>query len=93
MPAQLADENDPVQGPMHADCGDAAFLVEPTEPERIFEATRRLLGEAELAEDLVAKGRARAREFTWRECAKSTLLAYQAAQDQGDDEPKMGGLF
>jgi len=62
-------------------CGDAAFLVEPTDSERIFEATRRLIDEPELAEEHVLRGRRRARQFTWKQCAKDTLLAYQAARD------------
>jgi len=62
-------------------CGDAAFLVEPTDTERIFEATRRLLSEPDLAESFSVVGRQRARKFTWAECAKSTLLAYRAAQE------------
>ncbi|MCP3914611.1 MAG: glycosyltransferase family 4 protein [bacterium] len=74
-------------------CGDAAFLVEPTDVERIFEATRRLLAEPELAEAFRAKGSARAREYTWRDCARDTLLAYQSAEKSDAAEPKMGGLF
>jgi len=64
--------------------GDAAFLVEPTESERIFEATRRLLTEPALAEDLMLRGKQKAREHTWREAARHTLLAYQKAGE--DDE-------
>ena len=56
-------------------CGDAAWYVEPTDPERIFEAARRLLREPELAADLVQKGHAHARKFTWRETARQTLIA------------------
>lgn len=74
-------------------CGDAALLVEPTDPERIFEATRRLLAEADLRASFIERGNARAREFTWRECAKSTLLAYQATTKPEASEPKMQGLF
>jgi glycosyltransferase involved in cell wall biosynthesis len=74
-------------------CGEAAFLVEPTESERIFEATRRILDEPDLAEQFVLRGRRRAREFTWRDCARSTLLAYQAARDTAGEDPKMQGLF
>jgi len=59
--------------------GDAAFLVEPTESERIFEASRRLLTEPDLAREFAEKGKKRAREFTWRECARRTLLAYREA--------------
>ena len=64
-------------------CGEAAFLVEPTDSERIFEATRRLLTEPDLAEELALRGKRRAREFTWRECARRTLLGYQAATQGG----------
>ncbi|MFT4540512.1 MAG: glycosyltransferase involved in cell wall biosynthesis [Planctomycetota bacterium] len=60
-------------------CGEAALLVEPTDIERIFEASRRLLTESSLAEEYMLRGKRRAREFTWRECARTTLLAYQAA--------------
>jgi glycosyltransferase involved in cell wall biosynthesis len=72
-------------------CGDAAFLVEPTDPERIFEATRRLLTEPDLAEEYVLRGKRRAREYTWEGCARDTLLAYQAASMGDAAVPKMGG--
>ena len=64
--------------------GDAAFLVEPTESERIFEATRRVLTEPALAEDLQLRGKQKAREHTWREAARHTLLAYQKAGEAAD---------
>jgi len=69
--------------------GDAAFLVEPTDSERIFEAARRLLVEHDLAEDFSVRGKARAREFTWRECARRTLIAYQASLDPKRAEPSL----
>ena len=69
--------------------GDAAWLVEPTDEERIFEAARRLLTEPELAEELSLRGKRRAREFTWRECARRTLLAYQAATRPDAGPPKL----
>ena len=72
-------------------CGDAAFLVEPTDAERIFEATRRLIVEDELREEQVMRGNRRAREYTWRGCARDTLLAYQAASKGAEGE--MQGLF
>ena len=58
-------------------CEDAALLVEPTDPEEIFEATRRLLVEPELAEELRRLGRQRAGELTWKECARRTWSAYR----------------
>jgi glycosyltransferase involved in cell wall biosynthesis len=66
--------------------GDAAWLVEPTDEERIFEACRRLLAERELADELRTRARKQARKHTWRECAKHTLLAYQKALDP-DESP------
>lgn len=74
-------------------CGNAAFLVEPTDEERIFEASRRLLTEPDLAQEYTTLGLQRSRQFSWRDCAKDTLLAYQAALDMGDEEPSMQRLF
>jgi glycosyltransferase involved in cell wall biosynthesis len=67
-------------------CGDAAWYVEPTDPERIFEAARRLLAEPHLRAEFVAKGRVQARKFTWRETARSTLIAYQKATEPLPDD-------
>ncbi len=67
-------------------CGDAAWYVEPSDPERIFEAARRMLTERDLRAAFVAKGLARARQFTWRETARQTLLAYQKATEPIADE-------
>ena len=75
-------------------CGDAAFLVEPTDPERIFDALRRLIVEPDLREEQISRGKRRAREFTWRACAKETLRAYQGAStDSSGEAPKLTGLF
>jgi len=70
-------------------CGDAAWLVEPTDVERIAEALRRVLVERDLADDLRRRGRARAREFTWRKCAKDTVLAWRNALRDAGEEPKL----
>jgi glycosyltransferase involved in cell wall biosynthesis len=70
-------------------CGDAAFLVEPTDPERIFEAMRRVLTEPDIASELRTRGKVQARRFTWRECAKRTLLAYRNATEAPDKAPEL----
>jgi glycosyltransferase involved in cell wall biosynthesis len=71
-------------------CGDAAFYVEPTDVERVFEGARRVLAEPELRNELVAKGHARARRFTWKQTAKHTLLAYKnATEPEAEDAPKL----
>ncbi len=67
-------------------CADAAFLVEPTDVERIFEGARRLLAEPELRAEHVERGLARARKFTWRQTAKHTLSAYRRATEDEDEE-------
>ncbi len=74
-------------------CGDAAFLVEPTESERIFEAVRLVLTEPDIAQELRARGKVQARKFTWRECAKHTLLAYRKALEPDAPEPKLRHVF
>ncbi|MCB9913878.1 MAG: glycosyltransferase family 4 protein [Planctomycetes bacterium] len=71
-------------------CADAAWLVEPTDVDQIFEAARSVLTDRDLAEDLVLRGKRRARELTWKACAKATLLAYQAATEADPaEEPKL----
>lgn len=70
-------------------CGDAAWLVEPTDVERIFEGLRRVLTEPEIAADLRKRGRERARTFTWRRCAKDTVLAWRNALRDAGEAPKL----
>ncbi len=75
-------------------CGDAAWFVEPSDVERIFEGTRRLLAEPELRRDLELRGRQQARKFTWKETAKNTLIAYRLAtepeaKDAAERGPKL----
>ena len=71
-------------------CGDAAWFVEPTDVERIFEGARRLLAEPELRRDHELRGRQQARKFTWRETARHTLIAYKnATEPEEEDGPVM----
>jgi glycosyltransferase involved in cell wall biosynthesis len=70
-------------------CGEAALLVEPTDSERIFEAARTVLREPELTADLRRRGAERARQFTWRKCAKETVLAWRNALREGESEPRL----
>lgn len=67
--------------------GEAAVLVEPSEPDAIFEGCREVLARPEITEDLVLRGLQRSRGFTWRETARATLGAYRAAlepEETGD---------
>ncbi|HUY34848.1 MAG TPA: glycosyltransferase family 1 protein [Pirellulales bacterium] len=59
--------------------GDAAWYVDPRSPDEIAAGLQRLLEDGSLAQRLAAAGRARAALFPWKNCARQTLAAYQAA--------------
>jgi glycosyltransferase involved in cell wall biosynthesis len=55
-------------------CGDAAvYFDHPEDPADIAAGLERLLGDPALRRELVARGRERAREFTWERAAEQTL--------------------
>lgn len=56
--------------------GDAALLVDPVDQAALAEALRRILTDAALREELIAKGRQRVSRFTWEACARETLDLY-----------------
>ncbi len=56
--------------------GDAALLFDPRSEAAIAAAIERLLGDPALAGSLRAKGRERARTFTWERTARLTLDSY-----------------
>lgn len=56
--------------------GDAAVLFDPLSVEGIAAALRRVLADPG---DLVARGRARAAEFSWARAAEGTVAAYRRA--------------
>lgn len=47
---------------------DAGIYVDPDQPEAVIEAILRLLSEPSLRNDLIARGRQRARAYTWSAC-------------------------
>jgi glycosyltransferase involved in cell wall biosynthesis len=51
----------------------AAVLVEPESVESIAYGIRRALEDGALRAELIAAGRVRSQDFTWRRCAKETL--------------------
>jgi glycosyltransferase involved in cell wall biosynthesis len=53
--------------------GNAALLFDPHSPEELGEAILGVVGDPALRNDLVARGLARAKEFTWERCARQTL--------------------
>jgi len=64
--------------PLAGLAGDAALLVDPEDEEEMAEALRRLACDAALRAELGARGRERARRYTWERCAEATLQAYGA---------------
>ena len=59
--------------------GDAALLFDPYADDEIARALRRLLEDRAFADELVARGRRRWRDFSWEATARSTLDTYRRA--------------
>jgi glycosyltransferase involved in cell wall biosynthesis len=56
--------------------GDAAVLVDPYQVEDIAQGLERVLGDAALRADLVARGRARVQQFSWERSARAIHAHY-----------------
>ena len=61
--------------------GDAAVLVDPTDPGSIAAGMDELFSDADLRAMLAAKGLARVAGFTWERCAKATAAALHEAAE------------
>jgi alpha-1,3-rhamnosyl/mannosyltransferase len=59
--------------------GDAGLLVDPYDTSAIADAMERVLGDETLAMDLTARGKARARSFTWERTGRELKAALVAA--------------
>jgi glycosyltransferase involved in cell wall biosynthesis len=57
--------------------GGAALLVDPYDVASIADGIRRAVTDETLRQDLIARGRARAREFSWARAAADTLGVYR----------------
>jgi glycosyltransferase involved in cell wall biosynthesis len=58
--------------------GDAPLYFHPESVEEMSDVMERLLADAALREALVARGLARARQFSWEACARTTLAALKS---------------
>jgi glycosyltransferase involved in cell wall biosynthesis len=61
--------------------GDAAVLVDPTDPASLAEGLDELLGDEDLRNVLRAAGTARVSTFTWEKSARETVAALHGALD------------
>ena len=57
--------------------GDAALLVDPTDPASIASSLSLAISEEKTRTDLIEKGKQRARQFTWRKTAELTEAFYR----------------
>ncbi len=57
--------------------GDAALLVDPDDGAGLVTALRRVLDDEALRTELIGRGAARARHFSWQETARGTLAVLQ----------------
>jgi glycosyltransferase involved in cell wall biosynthesis len=64
------------RGAMAEVAGDAALLVDPEDREQIVRALERLTDDPALRHDLVRRGEARWRQWSWESTVKATVAAY-----------------
>ena len=57
--------------------GDAALSVDPFDIDAIAAAIKKLVNDSTLRKELSVKGQRRAKEFSWRETARQTLVVYK----------------
>jgi len=60
--------------------GDAALHVDANDASALADAMLRVARDAELRASLGARGASRARAFTWKKCAETTLEAFRSAR-------------
>jgi glycosyltransferase involved in cell wall biosynthesis len=59
--------------------GEAALFFDPLDLESVVATLSRILGEPQLAADLVERGHSRCRQMTWERTARATLASYRRA--------------
>lgn len=58
--------------------GDAAILIDPNDYMQLAEAILTVISDSQLRQDLINKGKARAKLFSWERTARDTLKAYRS---------------
>jgi glycosyltransferase involved in cell wall biosynthesis len=57
--------------------GDAAILIDPNDFIQLAEAILKIISDSQFRQELINKGQARAKLFSWERTAKETLKAYR----------------
>jgi glycosyltransferase involved in cell wall biosynthesis len=66
--------------------GNAAQYVDPSNPEEIAEAIKKVLVEKTSRAELVNKGLNRANDFSWEKCARETLAVIRSVASTRDKD-------
>lgn len=56
---------------------DAAILVDPLDVSRMVKVVREVMEDRELREEMIKKGLAQAKKFSWEKCTQETIKVYQ----------------
>ena len=72
--------------------GDAAVLVDPQSPDEIASGICRVLEDDVLREQLVAKGLARAKQFSWDRSIKRILEIYRETSHSDNRSSSKPGI-
>jgi glycosyltransferase involved in cell wall biosynthesis len=67
--------------------GDAGLLIDPEEPDDLASALKGALTDEALRSDLMARGLARAGDFSWAQTARQTLAVYRRVLGLIDSAP------
>ncbi len=62
--------------------GDAALYFDPAKPYDMAQQIRRILDDKKLRRDLIKKGTAQAKKYSWKRMAEQTLAAYNQALEK-----------
>ena len=58
--------------------GDAAILIDPNDPNDLAEAIWEVINNSQMRHELIQKGKARAKQYSWQQNAWETLKAYRS---------------
>jgi len=62
--------------------GEAGIMVDPHDADNLAQAMRRVLTDSELSNNMIRKGLAQAKRFTWEKAAEQTLEVYNKVENR-----------